>query len=130
MKTNHFNKINSNFCFNIFFIGLIIIFPVVYCILGAFKTPAEFMSAKLLPNSFGYLENFKNALHQAPMFRYMINSFIMAFGGTVVRLVFAVCAAYALTHYDFKGKNFCFFLVLEAGSFAYMYTSSHFHRQM
>lgn len=94
------------------FLGLIIIFPVVYCILGAFKTPAEFMSAKLLPNSFGYLENFKNALHQAPMFRYMINSFIMAFGGTVVRLVFSVCAAYALTHYDFKGKNFCFFLVL------------------
>ena len=93
-------------------IGLIIIFPVVYCILGAFKTPAEFMSPKLLPNSFGYLENFKNAMNQAPMFRYMLNSLIMAFSGTFIRLVFAVCAAYALTHYEFKGKNFCFLLIL------------------
>ena len=94
------------------FLGLIIVFPVVYCILGAFKTPAEFMSPKLLPNSFLYLENFKNALRQAPMMRYMLNSFIMATAGTLIRLVFSVCAAYALTHFDFKLKNFCFFLVL------------------
>lgn len=93
-------------------IGLIIIFPVVYCILGAFKTPAEFMSPKLLPNSFLYLENFKNALHQAPLFRYMLNSLIQALFGTLIRLTFAVLAAYALTHYEFKGKNFCFMLVL------------------
>lgn len=93
-------------------LGLIIIFPVVYCILGAFKTPAEFMSPKLLPNSFLYLENFKDALHQAPMFRYMLNSLIQALSGTTIRLVFAVLAAYALTHYEFKGKNFCFMLIL------------------
>ena len=37
------------------FLGLIIVFPVVYCILGAFKTPAEFMSPKLLPNSFVFI---------------------------------------------------------------------------
>ena len=94
------------------FLGLIIVFPVVYCILGAFKTPAEFMSPRLLPNSFGYLQNFKDALHMAPMMRYMVNSFIMATSGTLVRLVFSVCAAYALTHFEFRGKNFVFFLIL------------------
>lgn len=93
-------------------IGLVLVFPVIYCVLGAFKTPAEFMSPNLLPESFGYLENFKNAMRQAPMMRYMLNSFIMSLMGTVVRLVFSICAAYALTHYDFKLKNFCFFLVL------------------
>lgn len=93
-------------------IGFVLIFPVIYCILGAFKTPAEFMSPALLPESFGYLENFKNALHQAPMMRYMVNSFIVAFCGTVVRLVFSIMAAYAFTHYDFRLKNLCFFLVL------------------
>jgi sn-glycerol 3-phosphate transport system permease protein len=36
----------------------------------------------------------------------------MATSGTLIRLVFSVCAAYGLTHYDFKGKNFLFFLVL------------------
>ena len=93
-------------------LGLVIVFPVVYCILGAFKTPAEFFSSKLLPNSFGYIENFRDALHQAPLLRYMLNSFIMAMSGTVIRLIFAVCAAFALTHYEFKGKNFCFVLIL------------------
>ena len=93
-------------------IGLVLVFPVIYCVLGAFKTPAEFMTPNLLPESFSYLENFKNAMHQAPMMRYMLNSFIMSLMGTVVRLVFSICAAYALTHYDFKLKNVCFFLVL------------------
>lgn len=94
------------------FLGLIIVFPVVYCILSAFKTPAEFMSPKLLPNSFTYLQNFKDALDMAPLMRYMLNSLIMATAGTLVRLVFSVCAAYGLTHYDFKCKNLVFFLIL------------------
>ena len=93
-------------------LGVIIVFPVVYCILGAFKTPAEFLSPKLLPNSFGYLENFKNALRQAPLMRYMLNSLLMATAGTLVRLVFSVFAAYGLTHFDFRLKKLCFFLIL------------------
>lgn len=93
-------------------LGSILVFPVVYCVFGAFKTPAEFMSAKLLPNSFLYMENFKNAMRQAPMLRYMLNSFIMALFGTSIRLVFAVMAAYVLTYYDFKGKKLCFLLIL------------------
>ena len=93
-------------------LGLVLIFPVVYCVLGAFKTPAEFLSPRLLPSSFAYTQNFKDAMHQAPMLRYMLNSLIMATLGTVVRLVFSICAAFALTHYEFRGKNFCFFLIL------------------
>lgn len=93
-------------------LGLIVVFPVIYCVLSAFKTPAEFMSPKLLPNSFLYLENFKNALNKAPLFRYMLNSLVMAFSGTLVRLLVSVSTAYVLTHYDFKLKNFCFLFVL------------------
>ena len=93
-------------------LGLVLIFPVIYCVLGAFKTPAEFLSPRLMPSSFAYTQNFKDAMHQAPMLRYMLNSLIMATLGTVVRLVFSICAAFALTHYEFRGKNFCFFLIL------------------
>jgi sn-glycerol 3-phosphate transport system permease protein len=93
-------------------IGLILIFPIIYCVFGAFKTPAEFMSPKLLPDSFAYKENFTNALNQAPLLRYMVNSFIVAFFGTVIRLVLSVMAAYVFTHYEFRLKNLCFFLVL------------------
>lgn len=93
-------------------IGLVICFPVIYCVLGAFKTPAEFVSPKLLPDSFGYLENFKDALNKAPFFRYMLNSFIVAFCGTIIRMIFSICAAFVFTHYEFKGKNICFYLIL------------------
>lgn len=93
-------------------IGLFIAFPVFYCIVSAFKTPTEFMSPKLMPDSFAYLENFKDALKKAPLMRYMVNSLIMSLGGTIIRMVVSVCAAYALTHYDFKLKNVCFYLIL------------------
>ena len=81
-------------------LGLVLIFPVIYCVLGAFKTPAEFLSPRLLPSSFAYTQNFRDAMHQAPMLRYMLNSLIMATLGTVVRLVFSICAAFALTPGD------------------------------
>ena len=90
-------------------IGLILIFPIVYCVCSAFKTPGEFALSKLLPKSFTYLANFKNALHQAPLMRYMLNSVIVSLLGTVMRLVFSILAAYAFTNYEFKFKNACFF---------------------
>lgn len=93
-------------------IGLILIFPIVYCVCSAFKTPGEFALSKLLPESFTYLANFKNALHQAPLMRYMLNSVIVSLLGTVMRLVFSILAAYAFTNYEFKFKNACFFLIL------------------
>jgi hypothetical protein len=46
------------------------------------------------------------------MMRYMVNSFVMATSGTLIRLIFSVCAAYGLTHFDFKCKNLVFFLIL------------------
>jgi len=93
-------------------IGLILVFPVIYCVFGSFKTAAEFMKPRLLPQSFAYLENFRNALRQAPLLRYMVNSCIVALFGTLARLIITIMAAFAFTHYNFRGKNFCFFLVL------------------
>lgn len=93
-------------------IGLVIIFPVLYCIFTAFKTPAELASGGLLPEDFTYLENFRNALRQAPLLRYMYNSLITALFGTLIRLVIAVLAAYVLTYYEFRGKRLFFVLIL------------------
>ncbi len=94
------------------FVGLILVFPVVYCILGAFKTPAEFASPKFFPNSFSNLSNFNDALNRAPVFRYMLNSLIVSLLGTIVCLIFSIMAAYAFTHFEFRLKKFCFFFVL------------------
>lgn len=93
-------------------LGFIIIFPIIYAILGAFKTPTEFLTPNLFPGSFKYLDNFKDALRMGNLVRYSVNSFIIALIGTTVRMIFSILAAYAFAYYDWKGKNICFFLIL------------------
>ena len=93
-------------------LGFIIVFPLFYCLLSSFKTASEFLEPKLFPSSFKYLENFKNALERGNLVRYTLNSFIIAFFGSAIRMALSILAAYAFTFYNFKGKNFFFFMIL------------------
>ena len=93
-------------------LGFIIVFPLFYCFLSSFKTSSEFLEPKLFPSSFKYLENFKNALERGNLVRYTLNSFIIAFFGSAIRMALSILAAYAFTFYNFKGKNFFFFMIL------------------
>lgn len=95
-------------------IGFLLIFPILYGIFGAFKTRAEFAAypPSLLPASFGNLENFRQALSKAPLFRFMWNSLIVSVLGCTLRTLFATMAAYAFAYYDFRGKRFFFYLIL------------------
>lgn len=95
-------------------LGCVIIFPVVYCIFGAFKTRVEFgnFPPTFLPESFANLDNFKEALDKTPLLRFMLNSFVVSLMGTVARIAFAVLAAYAFAFFDFKCKNILFFVIL------------------
>ncbi len=95
-------------------LGLILIFPIIYCVLGAFKENAEFVmaNASLLPKSFANFSNFKYVLTHTPMMRFMLNSFIVSFIGSAVRLILSVLAAYALVFFDIKHKKLIFFAIL------------------
>ena len=93
-------------------LGLVIIFPLIYCFLSSFKTPSEFLNPKLLPSSFLNLDNYKAALERGNLLRYILNSFVIAFLGSTIRLIFSILAAYVFAFYDFKGKNVVFFMIL------------------
>ena len=93
-------------------LGLIIIFPLIYCFLSSFKTPSEFLDPKLLPSSFLNLDNYKAALERGNLLRYILNSFVIALLGSAIRLIFSILAAYVFAFYDFKGKNVVFFIIL------------------
>lgn len=93
-------------------LGLVIIFPLIYCFLSSFKTPSEFLNPKLLPSSFLNLDNYKAALERGNLLRYILNSFVIAFLGSAIRLIFSILAAYVFAFYDFKGKNVVFFMIL------------------
>ena len=93
-------------------LGLVIIFPLIYCFLSSFKTPSEFLDPKLLPSSFLNLDNYKAALERGNLLRYILNSFVIAFLGSAIRLIFSILAAYVFAFYDFSGKNVVFFMIL------------------
>ena len=97
-------------------VGLILVFPLIYAVFGAFKTPAEFGAwpPSLLPDSFGNLENFKAVFKQIPMLRYMLNSLITSLITGAVKTLLSCLAAYGFAYYDFRGKKALFFLILAA----------------
>ena len=100
-------------------IGLLIIFPVLYCLTIAFKTRAELsvFPPHLLPNSFLNLENFRTVFLIAPIMRFIFNSLIVAAMGSFLRISFAILAAYSFTYFNFRGKTLLFGIILASMMF-------------
>lgn len=109
------NKIKDIF-FQVFCIalGLILIFPVIYAVLISFMPQDEILTTELniLPSTFGYLENYKIVFEKTQIFRFMFNSFIMAFVSSIVRIIVASLGAYSFAFFEYKGKNLLFGLVV------------------
>lgn len=95
-------------------LGCLVLFPVFYGVMGAFKTPAEFIAwpPRVLPEHLSNLANFRAVFTQAPMLRYFLNSLITATLTSAVRLAVASLAAYAFAFYRFRGEKVLFFLIL------------------
>jgi len=58
------------------------------------------------------LDNFRDALSQAPFLRYGINTFLLVSMLLVAQMVLCTLAAYAFARFDFAGSNIAFALVL------------------
>ena len=96
------------------FLGLIMIFPVIYCIAAAFKTRAELsvFPPRIWPNSFFNTENFRMVFRTAPFMRFLLNSLIVSGMGSILKMLFAILAAYAFCYFQFPGKSVLFVIVL------------------
>ncbi len=55
------------------FIGLVIIFPAIYCVAAAFKSRSELsvFPPRLLPNNFLNMDNFRAVFRMAPFTRFI-----------------------------------------------------------
>lgn len=95
-------------------IGIVVIMPVLYSAGMAFMSPSEITNPDtgILPESFTYLDNFKEVFRMTIMGRYLFNSLVIALLGTLGRLITSTMAAFAFSYYDFKGKNLLFTLVM------------------
>lgn len=94
-------------------LGLFLASPVIYALLVSFMRPGEVLTKELhlLPDTL-YLGNYITAVTQTKIFRFLINSFIVAFGSSVIRMVTSSLAAFSFSFFGFKGKQTLFYLVV------------------
>lgn len=93
--------------------GLLIIFPVIYCVGVSFMSASDLSSypPKLFPSTL-YLDNYKTVFTSTPILQFMWNSLLIALIGTIGRLVTSSLAAYSFAFFEFKGKHFWFLIIL------------------
>ena len=76
-------------------VALIIFFPILYTIITSFKTEQEAIQGfALIPS--GTLESYADVQSQSNYFKFFLNSVIIAVGSTLLALVVAIPAAWAM----------------------------------
>jgi len=89
--------------------SFIMIFPFIWMILSAFKSPADVYTypPKWLPSQWN-LDNFKKVFEMIPFWTYYGNSIFTSVVQTFLQIAISILAAYALTKLRFPGRNFVY----------------------
>jgi sorbitol/mannitol transport system permease protein len=87
-------------------IGLMMFFPILWTILTSFKTEAEAISSPPSFIAFEWtLENYLEVQERSNYFRHFANSVIISFGSTILGLLIAIPAAWAMAFVPGKRTN-------------------------
>lgn len=97
------------------FLGVLvvfIIFPVIYALLGSFKTNAEVtLGGTILPQKW-IVENYITAWQQSNFALYFRNSLVLCISTTFIAVILSSSVGYCMARRDFPGKKFLNFLYL------------------
>ncbi|MGN0905668.1 MAG: carbohydrate ABC transporter permease [Bullifex sp.] len=91
-----------------------VLFPFLYAFSASFFSAADFTTypAKFFPSSIRFT-NYEKVFRHRYFLTYVMNSAFTGTLGTLLRMTIAYLAAFAFSHYRFKGSGFIFsFLVL------------------
>ena len=108
MSANIFvSKVIRNFI--CIFLCLLSIIPFWIMIANATRSSVDIQSHfSLIPSTY-LIENYGKLMAQAnenvPLYRYMVNSFIIAGFSTIITVYFSALTAYGVTVYKFRGAN-------------------------
>lgn len=106
MKKNTFSLKRVCLYLFVFVVTIVILYPYFVMFTTAAKSNDEmYAGTTILPQVWQW-SNFVDIWQQAPVFKYMLNSIIVAGGATAIAIVCGVPAAYALSRMKFKGKSF------------------------
>lgn len=98
---------------NLSALALLVLIPLVWTVLGSFKSPTELAQRPptLLPEQW-HPGNYVEALTGFDVLRYLTNSVIVVVVATVLTLAINSMAAYALSRYNFRGRDLLFLVTL------------------
>lgn len=93
--------------------SFLILAPVLYALLISVETAADSMAfpPKFIPSQL-YLESYTKALQTAPVFRFILNSFLVSAAVTLGQLITCSLAAYAFAFLEFPGRKLWFYVFL------------------
>lgn len=95
----------------------IVMFPFIWVFLTSIKPVGEIFSSFNWFTSNPSLDSYVAALTHRPLLRYMLNSFVVSALTTILSIIFAAFAAYALTRLPIKGKGLILGIVLASSMF-------------
>ena len=92
---------------------LVILCPILYALDISFFPLSQIFGKplKLIPHE-PDLSYYVTAFQRAPLFRYLVNTVIIAVCITVGQVFLACITAFAFAYFDFKGKNVLFMAIL------------------
>jgi sn-glycerol 3-phosphate transport system permease protein len=93
----------------------VLCFPIYLAFVASTVTQADIVRPPmpLIPGSH-LVENYRNALFSgmnAPVWRMMFNSMVMALGITIGKISISIISAYAIVYFRFPGRSVCFWLI-------------------
>ena len=98
------------------FLCLLSLFPFWVMIVNATRTSVDIQSSFSLIPSHYFMENWEKLLYQCnanvPLWKYMVNSCIIAFGSPILAVYFSTMTAYGVTVYKFKGCQFAWAFIM------------------
>ncbi|MEG0379624.1 MAG: carbohydrate ABC transporter permease, partial [Eubacterium sp.] len=92
---------------SIFLLAMVMftLYPIIYTVLGSFKTNAELtLGAGLFPEKF-HFENYYQAFVQADFAKYTLNSVVISLSVTFIAMVTSSLAGFIFARRDFPGKK-------------------------
>lgn len=90
-----------------------ILFPVLYAVDVSFMPMSQIfkLPPDLIPKSIQF-SSYRLALQTAPLLRFTLNSIIVSTSVMFGQLVLSSLAAFSFSHFEFRGKNVIFMIIL------------------
>ncbi len=94
-------------------IGILLVTPILYALVISFMPGEDILTIppKFLPSRWIF-DNYEMAWTLTTLPRFMVNSLILAGVSSIIRVITASMAAFALSFFEFRGRNFVFMLIM------------------